>query len=893
MAMESSGFLSAVKKGLMSKLERFTGIYGGIFGWRSLKRKRLQKRLQKKEVAREKRLARLAREFKGRLMLEPLEERIVPAVAAIGPGEFALINFSAWGLDGATYGIIANPGTSGDNTDDVIEAGESWFAVDVTPGPNAPEEVDTLDAIHLLTNTDTNNDVFDTIVLTNIRVPNLDSGSVHVRDTVNATLVTGLDFGPDPNLGDTTLQVTFGGITFTIANAFDGYVSGNFTEIEDTQATTDPAFQLNQFEEVNGHASDVGQANCGDTDHGVVNFVERDAIGSVNDSHPATTELDPFAGIDTRVSDKDAGDVGVLGDVKLKGGADSNTNNTTGGVLGGRVDASGNLLTTVAYTDTTATDRLMVDMGYGIWAHDGSILDSTGFNPAVAGSAFNFQTPYAQGNSGDILAENIGILKAAYDIGDIETAGGLPGSTIRAGNQWDPYIPTLPNADLRADGHERVERIAAVIAGGEIEVGFIRADDGIGSLIAGAAGIDGDVGSSQENLIVHANYDHNTNPQDMGIELIQAINGDVLFTTITTNDANTNNDRIVQAGTPDPYGYDLPQNRPTDIRGIYALAPDVDDNLRATIQGGSIWSDADLGPVVSGYVDSSVLPGADFNEFVWPFGDQEIGGRLVAWGAGILAEGTGDVFIAPGGIFADIRLWRATTHWTGPDDEWNTADDVVTPYLFNAWAGVDTTGTETADTGIVYRIEALQPDGSAAEDVTAAVFWDTSFNSPFFGPWYNPDLVIMSLDTASAPLPTVDPTTDLFNDDTVVNSQTDLYVTTSQIVTERLDEFARNVLGADLGSNADFVKLAQTADSDDLPDSEELMDLRGLDVDGPYMTPSPSAGGYTPVDGFTVNLETDLRNVVLETNFGNYSLGAIVRGHHRPGCVTSLAQRAG
>ena len=749
--MVSSASAVIEKVGLFSKVKM--NLFGG---WNPLSKKDKKK---KEKLASTSRLKSFAREFQGKLMLEPLEERIVPASVLVGPGEYVLTNFSEPGHDGATYGIIANAGPG--DTDNVVENGESWFAVDITPGATAAE-VDTLDAIHLATFPVAPVGTFPDFILTNIRVPLVDDDFVDAGQTVNATLVTGVAFGTTSD----GLHVTFGGKTFTLADDFDGsgggtFVAGNFTEIDGSDGA---AFKLDKFEEVNGHASDVGAVDA-DT-KGTVNFVEVAAIGSANDSDPNIAGNQPWAGIDTRISDKDMGDVGVLGDISISGSLGTTTIDAKNVVTGSTV---------------------------GIWAHDGSILrSSTGLN-------FESTTP----TPGSIEAQNIGDLKAALFIG----SGTL--SSITAG-------------DGAADAPTEInERIGTVVAGRDIFLSTIAADDGIHQIISGSSLADGTISV----VTIDGNADRVTNTNDIGIDLIRAVNGAIFFNTITTDDDGDNDDLDIDnnPATVDPL--DLPQNRPTSIDRIEALNPNTPSYPWADIQGISIRSDANLGPVVSGFVSDP------FTNSFGEFGFSGIIGSIINV-ANIVAEGDGDLIMAPGGVSANIAFWRATT--SSP--------------LLNVWSGRDTNGDGHSDTGIIYRVEALKTDGTPADDVTAAI----DFIITTAG-WSNPDLTILNLNMHAGGA--------TGNVNTVIDSQTDLKITTREIVTETLEEL-------DIDSNEELIAFAQTVATNALQDSAELIDVQGIDVDGapPFGPPFPAANS----DG---DRETDLRNLLIE---GNLDDGAVI-----------------
>ena len=77
-----SSAVQSKENGILAKIERMNGFFGG---WHSLLRGRNGRN---KKLKKENKMARFAREFRGRLMLEPLEERIVPAAVSIASGEF-------------------------------------------------------------------------------------------------------------------------------------------------------------------------------------------------------------------------------------------------------------------------------------------------------------------------------------------------------------------------------------------------------------------------------------------------------------------------------------------------------------------------------------------------------------------------------------------------------------------------------------------------------------------------------------------------------------------------------------------------------------------------------------------------------------------------------------
>ncbi|MDZ7402474.1 MAG: hypothetical protein ONB37_20145, partial [candidate division KSB1 bacterium] len=90
--MSSQTAVESRKRGLLEKIEKMNGFFGG---WQSLLRGRTarNKRLKKeRKLARESRLGSFGREFRGRLMLEPLEERIVPASVVLIDGQAALFD---------------------------------------------------------------------------------------------------------------------------------------------------------------------------------------------------------------------------------------------------------------------------------------------------------------------------------------------------------------------------------------------------------------------------------------------------------------------------------------------------------------------------------------------------------------------------------------------------------------------------------------------------------------------------------------------------------------------------------------------------------------------------------------------------------------------------------
>jgi hypothetical protein len=192
-----------------------------------------------------------------------LEERTV----TLNPNQFILFNYVNGG-EGSAYGILAN-------------TGDHSFIADL--GYREGAILDDVVDIHLSSEKDGISQSVSEIILTNVGIPGLDDSFVGFEDTVNITLLTGLNFLPDPNPGDGNLQVQFGEQTFSLAQ------NGNFTELDDSNTTT---MALNQTDEVKGHASNI----TGDIDAvhaGMVNFVE----------------WNNYAGIDTRAAGDDLGDV--------------------------------------------------------------------------------------------------------------------------------------------------------------------------------------------------------------------------------------------------------------------------------------------------------------------------------------------------------------------------------------------------------------------------------------------------------------------------------------------------------------------------------------------------------------------------------------------------------
>ena len=102
----SAAVVESGKRGLLEKMEKMNGFFGG---WHSLLRGRngRNKKLKReKKLASPSRLASFGREFRGRLMLEPLEERIVPAAVQVDlvPGEY--FAFKEGGT-GPAIGVVA------------------------------------------------------------------------------------------------------------------------------------------------------------------------------------------------------------------------------------------------------------------------------------------------------------------------------------------------------------------------------------------------------------------------------------------------------------------------------------------------------------------------------------------------------------------------------------------------------------------------------------------------------------------------------------------------------------------------------------------------------------------------------------------------------------------
>src|SRR3989304_2106475 len=81
------------KRGLLRKFGKVPGYFG--FGGLRVINGGGRKPKRQRKLARESRLSNFAREFRGSLMLEPLEERIVPAVGRglVGAGGLARLNF--------------------------------------------------------------------------------------------------------------------------------------------------------------------------------------------------------------------------------------------------------------------------------------------------------------------------------------------------------------------------------------------------------------------------------------------------------------------------------------------------------------------------------------------------------------------------------------------------------------------------------------------------------------------------------------------------------------------------------------------------------------------------------------------------------------------------------
>jgi len=147
MLSSAAAIIENGKRGIFRQIQRVPGFFG-FGGLKSASGGGKSKRHGK--LAGESRLPNLAREFRGSLTLEPLEERIVPAAAVVlvDPNEFVLINYSTMGeydpanTDGSVYGIIANAGTS----QIVVNVDAN-----LTNGGNVAEE-DVLDGISLWTN---------------------------------------------------------------------------------------------------------------------------------------------------------------------------------------------------------------------------------------------------------------------------------------------------------------------------------------------------------------------------------------------------------------------------------------------------------------------------------------------------------------------------------------------------------------------------------------------------------------------------------------------------------------------------------------------------------------------------------------------------------------------
>ena len=188
--------------------------------------------------------------------------------ATVNPGQFVLFNYESGG-EGSAYGIMAN-------------VGDHSFQVDL--GYREGATLDDLIGIHLSSEKDGISQNVSEIILTNVGIPGLDDSFVGFEDTVNITLLTGLNFLPDPHPGDGNLQVQFGDRVFSLAP------NGNLTELNDSNNTT---MALNLGAEVQGHSSDI----AGDIDvhnRGTVNFVEWNGY---------------YGGIDTRAAGDDLGDV--------------------------------------------------------------------------------------------------------------------------------------------------------------------------------------------------------------------------------------------------------------------------------------------------------------------------------------------------------------------------------------------------------------------------------------------------------------------------------------------------------------------------------------------------------------------------------------------------------
>ena len=209
------------------------------------------------------------------LILLEREEKSV----TINPGQFILFNYESGG-EGSAYGIVAN-------------AGDHSFKVDLEYGQGSIP--DSVGIIHLSSEVDGVPQTVSEVVIVNTGIPGLDDSFVGKEDTVNATLITGLSFLPDPSPGNGNLQVQFGGQTYSLAP------DGNLTELNDTNNTT---MALNQVSEVQAHSSNI----TGDiaADHwGTINFIEWNG----------------YAGIDIRAAGEDPGDIigdrwGISGDVE-------------------------------------------------------------------------------------------------------------------------------------------------------------------------------------------------------------------------------------------------------------------------------------------------------------------------------------------------------------------------------------------------------------------------------------------------------------------------------------------------------------------------------------------------------------------------------------------------
>jgi len=202
-----------------------------------------------------------------------------PLIVTLNPGQFVLFNYETGG-EGSAYGIIAN-------------AGDHSIIVDL--GYVEGSIIDSVNGLHLSSEVDGTSETVYEVILTNVGIPRLDDAFVGMDDIVNATLVTGLSFLPDPNPGDGILQVQFGDQIFNLAQ------DGNLTEIDDSDNTT---MALNLEAEVEGHSSNITRDIDADN-RGTVNFVEWNS----------------YAGIDTRAAGDDFGDVisndwYISGDVK-------------------------------------------------------------------------------------------------------------------------------------------------------------------------------------------------------------------------------------------------------------------------------------------------------------------------------------------------------------------------------------------------------------------------------------------------------------------------------------------------------------------------------------------------------------------------------------------------